>query len=349
MARSGETSTNNKAAHGQATRRGGARRYFKIPPVIDHQAGSFLVDRLRLLGALLVPLYWRRFLLISSLIIIAVGTLLLSGGTQIITTGTIPTQTDTLMPGAAPPAKPDTLQGNTADTTRDVAPNTAPDKTEDAEKLRAQLEKAEEKLRYTERKLGAALAQLRDVTIEGQADQLGRSAALLLALGTGRPYQESLRNVDPDWLTPEDMSLLRLYEVQGFYDANHLARRLSALLEGDTLGDQTRAQNLPKTLPQNLPPALAWLTRNAGGLVEVRSQTQVQLADARHDILSALVADRPAAALRLVDEILEGKTDAPSALRDWRNDLAVWHTLSPVMARLRNAHAGKTPAAREKE
>lgn len=54
MARSGETSsTGDKGAHGNATMRGGARRYFKIPPVIDHQAGSFLADRLRLLGGVI--------------------------------------------------------------------------------------------------------------------------------------------------------------------------------------------------------------------------------------------------------------------------------------------------------
>ena len=345
MKRSGESSTGDKAAHGEATTSGSARRYFNIPPVIDHQAGSFLADRLRLLGALLMPLHWRRFLLISLFMIMAVSALFLSGVTQSITTGIIPAQTDTVMPGAALPAKPDTLQSNTADTTRDVAPSTAPVKTDDAEKLQAQLEKAEEKLRYSERKLEAALTQLRDGTIRGQADQLGRSAALLLTLGTGRPYQASLRDVGPDWLSPEDMSLLRRYEGQGFYDANHLARRLSVLLEGDAQGDQTRAQNLP----QNLPPVLAWLTRNAGGLVEVRLKAHAQLADARHDIFSALLADRPAAALRLVDDILAGKTDAPSALRDWRNDLAVWRTLSPVIARLRDAHAGNTPAAREIE
>ena len=55
MARSGETSNGDKAAHGEATMRGGGRRYFKIPPMIDHQAGSFLVDRLRLLGTLVMP------------------------------------------------------------------------------------------------------------------------------------------------------------------------------------------------------------------------------------------------------------------------------------------------------
>ena len=74
-----------------------------------------------------------------------------------------------------------------------------------------------------------------------------------------------------------------------------------------------------------------------------------QVADARHDILTALLADRPATALHLVDEILAGKSDAPSALRDWRDDLAVWRTLSPVMARFRDAHAGNAQNARETE
>ena len=75
MARSGETSsTGDKAAHGKATMRGGARRYFKIPPVIDHQGGSFLADRLRLLGALLMPLHWPRFLLVSLFLLAAVVT-----------------------------------------------------------------------------------------------------------------------------------------------------------------------------------------------------------------------------------------------------------------------------------
>ena len=333
MAASGETSTGDKAAHGDATMRGGARRYFKIPPVIDHQAGSFLVDRLRLLGALLMPLHWRRYLLFAIFIIMAASAFVLSGGTQSIFTATFPKQTNAPMPG----------------TTRDAAPNTAPEKTDDATKLQAQLDKAEEKLRYTERKLATALAQLRDSTTGGEADQFGRRAALLLALGAGRPYQALLRDIDPDWLTSEDMGLLRRYERQGFYDANHLARRLSALLKGDTQGGEASFRHLPLTSPQNLPPALAWLTRNAGGLVEVRPQAFAQVADARHDILTALVADRPATALRLVDEILAGKTDAPSALRDWRDDLAVWRTLSPVMARLREAHAGNAQNARETE
>ena len=312
--------------------RGGPRRYFKIPPVIDHQARSFLVDRLRLLVALLMPLHWRRYLLFAIFIIMAASAFVLSGGTQSIFTATFPKQTNAPMPG----------------TTRDAAPNTAPEKTDDATKLQAQLGIAEEKLRYTERKLAAALAQLRDGTPGGEADQFGRRAALLLALGTGRPYQALLRDIDSDWLASEDMALLRRYERQGFYDANHLARRLSALLKGDT----RRRSKLPTfalTSPQNLPPALAWLARNAGGLVEVRPQALARVADARHDILTALLADRPATALHLVDEILAGKSDAPSALRDWRDDLAVWRTLSPVMARFRDAHAGNAQNARETE
>ncbi len=329
MAASGETSTGDKAAHGDATKRGGARRYFKIPPVIDHQAGSFLVDRLRLLGALLMPLKWRRFLLIAVFITMAVSALVLGGGAQSIFTATFSKQTDAPRPS----------------TTRDAAPNTAPEKTDDTIKLQAQLGMAEEKLRYTERKLAAALAQLRDGTPGGEADQFGRRAALLLALGTGRPYQALLRNVDPDWLASEDIGVLRRYEGQGFYDANHLARRFSALLEGDRQGGEASSRHLP----QNLPPALAWLARNADGLVEVRPQALTQVADARHDILTALLADRPATALHLVDEILAGKSDAPSALRDWRDDLAVWRTLSPVMARFRDAHVGNAQNARETE
>ena len=223
--------------------RGGARRYFKIPPVIDHQAGSFLVDRLRLLGALLMPLHWRRFLLIAVFIIMAVSAFVLGGGTQSIFTGTIATQTDTPHAGHH-------TGSQTAMRHPDTAPDTALDKTDDAAKLQAQLETAEEKLRYTERKLAAALAQLRDGTTGGEADQLGRRAALLLALGTGRPYQALLRDVDPDWLTPEDMGLLRRYGGQGFYDANHLARRLSALLEGDTQGDETSARICRKLHPK---------------------------------------------------------------------------------------------------
>ena len=105
MAASGETSTGDKAAHGDATKRGGARRYFKIPPVIDHQAGSFLVDRLRLLGALLMPLKWRRFLLITVFITMAVSAFVLGGGAQSIFTATFSTQTDTVATGQAPHAK----------------------------------------------------------------------------------------------------------------------------------------------------------------------------------------------------------------------------------------------------
>ena len=160
-------------------------------------------------------------------------------------------------------------------TTRSAAPNTAPEKTVDTTKLQAQLDKAEEKLRYTERKLATALEQLRDGTTGGEADQFGRRAALLLALGTGRPYQALLRNVDPDWLASEDIGVLRRYEGQGFYDANHLARRFSALLEGDRQGGEASSRHLP----QNLPPALAWLAENADGLVEVRPQALAQVAD----------------------------------------------------------------------
>ena len=55
MVRSGKTSNGDKVAYGEATMRGSGRRYFKIPPMIDHQAGSFLVDRLRLLRAAARP------------------------------------------------------------------------------------------------------------------------------------------------------------------------------------------------------------------------------------------------------------------------------------------------------
>ena len=196
-------------------------------------------------------------------------------------------------------------------------------------------------MRYTERKLTAALGQLRDGTAVGKVDRLGRRAALMLTLGTGRPYQALLRDVDPDWLAPEDMGLLRRYGQEGFYDANHLARRLSDLLEGDAQADQT--------LPQTLPPALAWLTRNAGALVEVRPQLLAQVADAQHDILKALLADRPDAALRLVDEILASRTDTPTTLLKWRDDLALWRTMAPVMARLRDVDAGQAAPVREPE
>jgi hypothetical protein len=213
--------------------------------------------------------------------------------------------------------------------------------------LQTQLQAMEEKLSYTQRKLAAALSQLRDAntttpdatntTILDPATQQGQRAALMLALGTGRPYQELLGNIDRDWLASKDMAALRRYEGQGFYDASHLARRLSVLLEGDP---QTRQE-----LTQTLPPALAWLSRHAGGLVAVRPQALTGIADAQHDILKALVADRPDVALVLVDEIfaeaLAGKTDTPSALRDWRDDLAVWRTLAPVMARVHVAYGAQ--------
>jgi hypothetical protein len=205
----------------------------------------------------------------------------------------------------------------------------------------------EEKLSYTQRKLAAALSQLREAntttpdatstTILDTATQQGQRAALMLALGTGRSYQELLGNIDRDWLASKDMAALRRYEGQGFYDASHLARRLSVLLEGDA---QTRQE-----LTQTLPPALAWLSRHAGGLVAVRPQALTGIADAQHDILKALVADRPDVALGLVDEIfteaLASKTDTPSALRDWRDDLAVWRTLAPVMARVHAAYGAQ--------
>ena len=92
-----------------------------------------------------------------------------------------------------------------------------PGTTADEEKLQAQIATLEEKLRYTERKLTAALGQLRDGTVVGEVDRLGRRAALMLTLGTGRPYQALLHDVDPDWLAPEDMGLLRRYGQEGFF------------------------------------------------------------------------------------------------------------------------------------
>ena len=333
MARSGETSNGDKAAHGEATMRGGGGRYFKIPPMIDHQAGSFLVDRLRLLGALVMPLHWRRVLLITLFVAAGVGAFVLGGGPQTIFTGAIPTATDTVATGTTSKAKPDGMQGPIAEET--------PGTTADEERLQAQIATLEEKLRYTERKLTAALGQLRDGTVVGEVDRLGRRAALMLTLGTGRPYQALLHDVDPDWLAPEDMGLLRRYGQEGFYDANHLARRLSDLLEGDSQANQT--------WPQPLPPALAWLTRNAGALVEVRPQSLAQVADAQNDILKALLVDRPDAALRLVDEILASRTDTPTTLLKWRDDLALWRTMAPVMARLRDVDAGQASPVREPE
>jgi hypothetical protein len=301
--------------------------------MIDHQAGSFLVDRLRLLGMLVMPLHWRRILLITLFVAAGVGAFVLGGGPQTIFTGAAPTETDTVATGTTSEAKPDSMQGPIAEET--------PDTTADEAKLQAQIETLEEKLHYTERKLTAALGQLRDGTAVGEVDRLGRRASLMLTLGTGRPYQALLRDVDPDWIAPEDMGLLRRYGQEGFYDANHLARRLSDLLEGDAQADQT--------LPQTLPPALAWLTRNAGALVEVRPQLLAQDADVQHDILKALLADRPDAALRLVDEILASRTDTPTTLLKWRDDLALWRTMAPVMARLRDVDAGQAAPVREPE
>ena len=336
MARSGETSNGDKAAHGEATMHGG-RRYFKIPPMIEHQAGSFLVDRLRLLGTLVMPFNWRRILLITLFVAAGVGAFVLGGGPQSIFTGSFPTETDTVATGTKSEAKTDSMPGPIAE----EPPKATPDTTADEEKLQAQIETLKEKLRYTERKLTAALGQLRDGAVVGEADRLGRRAALMLTLGTGRPYQALLREVGPDWLVPEDMGLLRRYGQEGFYDANHLARRLSDLLEGDSQANQTR--------PQPLPSALAWLTRNAGALVEVRPQLLAQIADVQHDILKALLADRPDAALRLVDEILASRTDTPTTLLKWRDDLALWRTMAPVMARLRDVDAGLAAPVREPE
>ena len=333
MARSGETSNGDKATHGKATLGGGGHRYFKIPPMIDHQAGSFLADRLRLLGTLVMPVHWRRILLIALFAAVGLGAFVLGGGPQTIFTEAVPTETDTVATGTTSEAKPDSMQGPIAEE--------APETTADEAKLQAQIETLEEKLRYTERKLTTALEQLRDGTTVGKVDRFGRRAALMLTLGTGRPYQALLRDVDLGWLAPEDMDLLRRYGPEGFYDANHLARRLSDLLEGETQADQT--------LPQILPPALAWLTRNAGALVEVRPQLLAQVADAQHDILKALLADRPEAALRMVDEILASGTDTPTTLIKWRDDLALWRTMAPVMARLRDVDAGQAAPVREPE
>ena len=335
MVRSGKTSNGDKAAHGEATMRGSGRRYFKIPPMIDHQAGSFFFDRLRLLGTLVMPLHWRRILLMALFAAAGVGAFVLGGVPQTIFTGAVSTETDSVATSATSEAKPDSMQGPTAE----EMPEATPDKTADDGKLQAKIETLEEKLRYTERKLTAALGQLRDGTAVGEIDRLGRRAALMLTLGTGRPYQALLRDVDPGWLAPEDMDLLRLYGPEGFYDANHLARRLSDLLEGDAQADQT--------LPLTLPPALAWLTRNAGALVEVRPQLLAKVADAQHDIIIALLADRPDAALRLIDEILASRTDTPTTLIKWRDDLALWRTMAPVMARLRGVNASQAAPVRE--
>ena len=338
MARSGETSsTGDKAAHGKATMRGGARRYFKIPPVIDHQAGSFLADRLRLLGALLMPLHWPRFLLVTLFLLAAVITAIIFGITGSGVTQSIFSNAER---ASTPDITPDTKQANQPE-------DTPPDSAASQAQLQTQLQAMEEKLNYTQRKLAAALSQLRDAntttpdatntTILETATQQGQRAALMLVLGTGRPYQELLGNIDRDWLASKDMAALRRYEGWGFYDASHLARRLSVLLEGDA---QTRQE-----LTQTLPPALAWLSRHAGGLVAVRPQALSGIADAQHDILKALVADRPDVALGLVDEIfaevLASKTDTPSALRNWRDDLAAWRTLAPVMARVQAAYGAQ--------
>ena len=324
MARTGETSsTGDNATRGNARTRGGARRYFKIPPVIDHQAGSFLVDRLRLLGGLLMPQHWPRFLLVTLFVVAAVIAALIfditgSGVTQGIFTSADRT------------SSPDALSAPATDEPL-TTPAARPESVESKAQLETQLEALEEKLGYTERKLAAALSQLRETPATtpdttDAATQQGQRAALILALGTGRPYQNLLGTIDQNWLASEDMAVLRRYGEQGFYDASHLARRLSVLLEGDV---QTR---------QMLPPALAWLSRHAGDLVEVRPQALTDVANAQHDILKALVADRPDAALGLVDDILTNKTDTPSALRDWRDDLAAWRTLAPVMARMQTAY-----------
>ncbi len=167
--------------------RGGGRRYFKIPPMIDHQAGSFLVDRLRLLGTLVMPLHWRRILLIALFAAASVGAFLLGGGPQTIFSGAVSTETDTVATGTTSEANPDSMQ----DPIAEEMPEATPDKTADEVKLQAQIEALEEKLRYTERKLTAALGQLRDGKAIGELDQLGRRATLMLTLGTGRPYQAS--------------------------------------------------------------------------------------------------------------------------------------------------------------
>ena len=334
MARSGETSsTGDKAAHGKATMRGGARRYFKIPPVIDHRAGSFLADRLRLLGPLLMPLHWPLFLLVTLFLLAAVVTAIIFGITGSGVTQSIFT---------------DAERASTPDITNDPQPeDTPPDSAASQAQLQTQLQAMEEKLNYTQRKLAAALSQLRaantitpdatSTTILDTATQQGRRAALILVLGTGRPYQELLGHIDRDWLASKDVAALRRYEGQGFYDASHLAGRLSVLLKVDT---QTRQE-----LTETLPPALAWLSRHSGGLVAVRPQALTGIADAQHDILKALVVDRPDVALGLVDEIfaeaLVSKTDTPSALSDWRDDLAVWCTLAPVMERVHVAYGGQ--------
>ena len=135
------------------------------------------------------------------------------------------------------------MQGPIAEETPEATPDTTADET----KLQAQIETLEEKLRYTERKLTAALGQLRDGTAVN-TDPEGRRAALMLALGTGRPYQAaccamSIRTGS----RRKTWRLLRRYGQEGFYDANHLARRLSDLLEGDAQADQTSPQTPSNT------------------------------------------------------------------------------------------------------
>jgi|LXNH01.1.fsa_nt_gb hypothetical protein len=329
MKTSGDTSsTGNHSASA------GSRGYFKIPPVIDHQAGSFFADRLRLLGVLLGAVYRPRVWLVSLFVTAAAIALVLQF-----------TPPDGL---ATPDTTPNTKPDSQTTTEFQRAPKTDPNPelkiqsqsaAPDAAALQAQLDTLDEKLRYTERKLAAALTQLRATasatTTATTADQQGQRAALMLALGTGAPYQALLGDIDPEWLGPEDMTLLRRYSGQGFYDANHLARRLTALLDGAT------------PTPAALPPALAWLSRHAGDLLEVRPQAVTHLKDARLDILIALFADRPDEALRVVDAILHGQGAGP--LRDWRDDLAVWNALAPLMARLRVAYADEAVFQRPPE
>ena len=193
--------------------------------MIDHQAGSFLVDRLRLLGALVMPFHWRRVLLITLFII-------MRGWVRLC------------WAAGRKPFSPEQSRRKPIRSRR--APHRKPNPTA----CRALLPKTPKKQMM--RKAAGADCNTggKAALYRTQARRRARAVArrhgrrgggpvwtprrIALALGTGRPYQALLHDVDPDWLAPEDMGLLRRYGQEGFYDANHLARRLSALLEGDS-------------------------------------------------------------------------------------------------------------------
>ena len=337
---------------------GGARRYFKIPPIIDHQSGSFIVTRLRVLGGVVSVMLGIMLKGVISLVLWPrsivrvgiVGTGLVAGAGVFLFLQDLGLPLDGALPASPEISGPENPP-------RQMLDPPEPDPVYEEETpsaLRAERDALREDIEYTQRKLEAALAKIRANANENSATETNTptmrqtsAADLLLMLGSGRPYQALILDVDLSELSASDAALLRRYSAVGFYDAPHLARRLTNLAGG--LSKVNAVVPSSETTAQELPAPLAWLVANAGALVAVRPQATARFGEMQLDILIALFADDPTRALELVDGALAQQTvtshattrglETTSALEAWRQDLAVWQKLQPVMARVQAAYA----------